>query len=239
VDGPLLQRGTALKKRSIYIVGNNTLQNELISSFLEKETGRECIAVEDLAEMNKPDPNAPAGKPLVLFDCMGKDAVHCTQDLKSTLSPHAGEEIFSNQLVGLFNVKKGGGIEQAGISQGVKGFFYEGESLELFAKGVKAVLDGELWVSRKIMADIIVQNCHTPRSPQQKILSQRETEILTLLAGGATNEEIADRLCISKHTVKGHLYHIFKKIHATSRFQAALWAAKNLLLLLLLWVAGS
>ena len=59
-------------------------------------------------------------------------------------------------------------------------------------------------------------------------LTERQTEILALVVIGATNDEIADRLCISPHTVKTHLYSIFKKINVPNRVQAALWAAKNL-----------
>ena len=60
------------------------------------------------------------------------------------------------------------------------------------------------------------------------ILTQRQAEILAQVAVGNTNDEIADRLCISPHTVKTHLYNIFRKINVPNRIQAALWAAKNL-----------
>jgi DNA-binding CsgD family transcriptional regulator len=49
-----------------------------------------------------------------------------------------------------------------------------------------------------------------------------------MVVSGATNEEIAARICISPHTVKTHIYNIFKKIKVPNRLQAALWAAKNL-----------
>ena len=49
-----------------------------------------------------------------------------------------------------------------------------------------------------------------------------------MVAVGVKNEEIADRLCISPHTVKTHIYNIFKKIGVPNRLQAALWAAQNL-----------
>jgi DNA-binding CsgD family transcriptional regulator len=59
-------------------------------------------------------------------------------------------------------------------------------------------------------------------------LTPRQVEIVALVAVGATNDEIADRLRISPHTVKTHLYQVFKKINVPNRMQAALWAAKNL-----------
>ncbi len=59
-------------------------------------------------------------------------------------------------------------------------------------------------------------------------LTRREIEILDLIADGFSNQQIADELFISPHTVKTHLHNIFKKINVKRRLQAALWAAKNL-----------
>ncbi|MFW6139166.1 MAG: response regulator transcription factor, partial [Spirochaetota bacterium] len=59
-------------------------------------------------------------------------------------------------------------------------------------------------------------------------LTSREIEILTLIAIGKRNEEIAEKLFISPHTVKTHLYNIFKKINVSDRLQAAFWAAHHL-----------
>jgi DNA-binding NarL/FixJ family response regulator len=100
----------------------------------------------------------------------------------------------------------------------------------MFLKGVRAVLDGELWLSREIMIKCILEgtNESEPSRRRTEDLTQRQTEILAQVAVGASNDEIAERLCISSHTVKTHLYHIFKKINVPNRLQAALWAAKHL-----------
>ena len=59
-------------------------------------------------------------------------------------------------------------------------------------------------------------------------LTLREKEILSLIALGHDNKGIANELSISPNTVKTHIYNIYKKINANSRFQAILWAVKYL-----------
>ncbi len=66
------------------------------------------------------------------------------------------------------------------------------------------------------------------QTPDDSGLTRREREILDLIASGFSNQQIADELFISPHTVKTHLHNIFKKINVKRRLQAALWAAENL-----------
>jgi DNA-binding CsgD family transcriptional regulator/ArsR family metal-binding transcriptional regulator len=58
-------------------------------------------------------------------------------------------------------------------------------------------------------------------------LTDRELEVLRLVAQGATNTEIAELLAISPHTVKSHVMHIFNKLGVDDRTQAAVWAARH------------
>ena len=58
-------------------------------------------------------------------------------------------------------------------------------------------------------------------------LTDREREVLQLVASGLANKQIARKLGISEKTVKGHLTHVFQAIGVTDRTQAALWAERN------------
>jgi len=58
-------------------------------------------------------------------------------------------------------------------------------------------------------------------------LSEREIEVLRLVATGSTNLEISDILCISPHTVKSHVVHILNKLGVNDRTEAAVWAVRH------------
>lgn len=73
-----------------------------------------------------------------------------------------------------------------------------------------------------------------PREPEPAIgqppLTGRETQVLRLVAEGATNTAISELLTISPHTVKSHVIHIFNKLGVNDRTQAAVWAARHRLI---------
>jgi DNA-binding NarL/FixJ family response regulator len=127
-------------------------------------------------------------------------------------------------------VRSSHGLEQRVVEEGIRGLFYDHEPFGHIVKGVSAIFEGELWLSRQVMADYIIRNRPRPPSSERApvSLSSREQEILKMIALGVAEGEIAEKLCISRHTVKNHLYNIFKKINAPNRLQASLWAAKNL-----------
>lgn len=214
-----------LTDKSVYIVGPRRLQNQLMASYLKQETGARCTAVKDFGSIPAVG-KAQNGRPrLALWDCLGKDLETCVLEFEAN-----GEWVSPKDFLGLFNVCEGLGIEKETLARGARGFFYEHEPFEVFPKGIRSMFEGELWISRKILSGCITKNTHARYAPKggETILTEREREILSLIAGGASNQSIADSLYISRHTVKTHLYNIFKKIKVPNRLQAALWAVKNL-----------
>jgi len=211
--------------KSIYIIGPRRLQNRLMALFLERETGAKCFENELFPPMPDIDGNGSSQPGLVLLDCLEKD-----MDSSLAMLGSDSERLLSQDLVAFFNVGPELVDTESALGRGVRGFFYEQDPPERFPKGVRAILDGELWVSREIMARCILENRDRDivKKEDAAILTPREAEILIMVATGAKNEEIAERLFISPNTVKTHIYNIFKKINVPNRLQAALWAAKNL-----------
>ena len=201
------------------------MQNELIASHLEQETGNVCNVIEQINLIPKNSLINPKHSNFVLLDCQGKDP----KNLMAELTSSAREKRSSNCFV-LFNVPPDLDLKKKFVLKGIHGFFYEHDSLDIFLKGLRAILDGKLWLSRKMMTKCIFEG--TGKDKLSKIasreLTERQIQILALVAVGATNDEISDKLCISPHTVKAHLYRIFKKIDVPNRVQASLWAAQNL-----------
>ncbi len=209
-------------QQQVLIVGPNRLGNELLAFFLAEHEGLPCQifgGVEELA------PTPPAIPTLLLLDW-------AAQEIKKLFLAKKKQGMLpcAVHLTALFNVGCGNGTAELALSRGAKGVFFQNDSLALFRKGVRALFSGEVWVPREVLTHCYLHHAAPiiPPSSPASILTRREVEILTLLAGGDGNQQIADRLCISISTVKTHTYNIYKKINVPNRLQAAFWAANNL-----------
>lgn len=210
-----------------YIVGSRRLENDMIASCLKSKTGQECFLFEDINRIpvGGQKDRGKRKQRLVFYCCHGKDVNQVLAEIKD----YTKKKDPGNRIV-LFNVSKGVALEKVILSKKVQGVFYEHDTLDIFLKGVKSVLDGKLWFSRDIMTKFIFEGIDKDKSLKKSSdhLTERQIEILALVSVGATNGEIADKLYISPNTVKTHLYNIFRKINVPNRVQASLWAAKNL-----------
>jgi LuxR family transcriptional regulator of csgAB operon len=210
---------------TIYVVGPCRVNNELLASFLEAKVEAKCVTkgtIDDVLDLSGQGTDTPR---LVLLDCFAKDPERLFLEVES-----CHRDISQPALVAVFNLIRGLQIEEELVIRGIRGIFYANDNPGHLVRGVRALLEGETWISREIMWKFIPEIEEASRLSANKtsVLSQREAEILGLVAEGAMNTEIAQTLHISRHTVKSHLYNIYKKIKVTNRLEAALWASKNL-----------
>jgi DNA-binding NarL/FixJ family response regulator len=110
----------------------------------------------------------------------------------------------------------------AALDAGAVGYLLkDAEPDELF-RGVRAAARGESPLAPKAASELLRR-----RTADDPGLSQREREVLGLVAAGLPNKLIARRLGVSEKTVKAHLTNVFRRIDVTDRTQAALWAREH------------
>ena len=110
------------------------------------------------------------------------------------------------------------------LEAGARGYLLKDLDAEHVADGIRAAARGESPLDPRAARTII--EARTAPDPLAG-LSEREREVLGLLAEGLPNKLIARRLEISEKTVKSHLTRIFREIGVTDRTQAALWAERH------------
>jgi DNA-binding NarL/FixJ family response regulator len=209
---------------TIYISGGNSLFDSSLSYVLEHEVGAQCVMLENGMALSHEKLFTAGNRVLLLIDTRERDFEADMVSFK--INEYLQNGGFS---IALLNVHRGIRIESRAFLRGIKGFFYRNDTTTQLVKGVRALFNGEVWITR----DLLVQAALQTREADVRFvresarLTPRETEILSLLSVGASNDEIGDRLFISPNTVKTHLYRIYKKIKVPNRFQAALWVAKN------------
>ena len=210
---------------TIYLVGVDNSLNGALSYVFEREVCSKCIILKDGDSIPAEESVRGHGKILFLIDCLERD--FDKELIALEVKAHSWNEPIT---AALFNLRKGTGIERKAFNKGIKGFFYKDDSLLQMLKGLRSLIRGEIWLTRDILVKVALQGrMKMARIVYEKAgLTHREIEILALLSTGSSNDDIADKLFISPNTVKTHLYRVFRKIKVPNRFQAALWAAKNL-----------
>ncbi len=114
----------------------------------------------------------------------------------------------------------------AALRAGAHGYLLKGVSAEELANAVRRVAAGEAHVS-PLLASLLLQDLSRGRRPELgDDLTEREWEVLALVADGLTNREIGERLYLSEKTVKHHMTNLLAKLHVRNRVEAALLAAR-------------
>jgi DNA-binding NarL/FixJ family response regulator len=117
----------------------------------------------------------------------------------------------------------------AGIEAGANGYVLKSASPEEIVRAVRAVYEGQSAVDPAVASKLIEYlsgRSGTAASKAPESLTDRELEVLALVAQGLTNRAIGRRLGISDRTVQGHLANVFSKLGASSRTEAVMAAVK-------------
>jgi DNA-binding CsgD family transcriptional regulator len=210
----------------VHIIGSNMLQNELLRSFLEKETGFQGKCIPNMDASLPVNQDAADPSQFFLVDCNDIHAHNFWTDI-DVLRNSNGNLCY----LAFCNVEPEMEIEETAVASGVRGVFYKHDPPQMIRKGISAILNGDFWYPRKVLCRFIMGKTlsnDTKEHPLLCKLSDREKEILSLIASGYSSKKIGEKLNISVHTAKTHTYNIYKKLNVNNRLQATLFAAKYL-----------
>ncbi|GIU06762.1 MULTISPECIES: response regulator transcription factor [unclassified Shewanella] len=147
--------------------------------------------------------------------------------------PLVASQLVKHVPVALYQVDREGIAAEDALLQGIRGLLFIDERMDLLLTGLRKMLGDELWFDRPLMSKVLRQlvtkmgvseTLTTEDSESLEGLTNREKTIIQLVSSGARNKEIADKLCISEHTVKAHISSIFRKTQARNRVELLRWA---------------
>jgi DNA-binding NarL/FixJ family response regulator len=115
-----------------------------------------------------------------------------------------------------------------GIEAGARAYLLKGAPREELFKAIRAVSRGESLIEPAVAGKVLDRLAELSRStPAPESLSEREVEVLSLMARGTSNKLIAANLCIGESTVKTHVQSIFQKMSVNDRTEAVTQALKK------------
>jgi DNA-binding NarL/FixJ family response regulator len=121
------------------------------------------------------------------------------------------------------------------VKSGAAGYLLKDSSIEEVAQAVRVVADGQSLISPSMAVKLIDEFKQMSRPEREHVpgglrLTERELEVLRLVAKGMNNREIARQLYISENTVKNHVRNILEKLQLHSRMEAVMYAVREKLL---------
>ena len=205
---------------TLVLLGKNNLQNRIFSRYIE-ETLSQRVIISNGTILQNPNNNHNS---LIILDISSINDTEVEGWQKMLHALPCGISLI------LLNVDDIHDKDNILLWPNFVGIFATDTTLDEFILGMEKVLKGEYWLPRTLMAELL-QHYRAdikPTDDYKTLLTSRERDVLTLLPTCKSNIEIADALFVSEHTIKSHLYKIFKKINVKNRLQAMSWIKENL-----------
>ncbi|MCO1333856.1 response regulator transcription factor [Microbulbifer sp. OS29] len=219
---PLKVVSSASEKKELTVAlltASVNLQSSIFAGRIEDEFKTSCAILQRSTLPSLNDIKAE----YLLLDCADVNASDLEKLLRGIHSSSSSPGIV------LINVDKAGDIDFVLHWEKVLGLIpFECDGKVIMGR-LGRIFSGEYWFPRDVLHNFLRQH-RKPRKWCDKAsnLTQRERQILQLICDCNTNANIAEALCVSEHTVKSHLYKIYRKIGCRNRLEASSWASQNL-----------
>jgi NarL family two-component system response regulator LiaR len=209
---------TDTKLIRVMLVDDHAVVRSGLSTFLmtcddmelvgEASSGEQALG---LCPQSKPD--------VVLMDLVmpGMDGATATRMIR--------EKCPEIQVIALTSFKEQE-LVQGALQAGAIGYLLKDVTAEELANAIRAAHAGKPTLAPEA-AQALIQATHMPAEKVGFDLTEREREVLALMVQGLNNNEIADRLVVSRSTAKFHVSSILSKLEATSRTEAVAIALQN------------
>ncbi len=210
------------QKIRVLIADDHPIVREGLKRLLALEADMDVVA--EVADGNAVVPAIEQTQPdVVLLDLRmpGTDGLTCLQHLQRVNH--------KSKIIVITASEDKNEFVQA-MKLGCSGIVLKQTSPELIVKSIRKVHAGEIWLDSNTTAAVMRQFASQQeagaggRVRERAPLSQRELEIVALVAQGYKNKEMAEKMFISEQTVKNHLHNIFDKLGVSDRLELALYA---------------
>lgn len=197
----------------VAIVEDNAQVRDALSQILSNWPGFSCVcACTSAEEAVKRIPKLSPDVVLMDINLPGRSGVQCVRELKSTVP--------DIQIIMLTIESKRERVFES-LEAGASGYLVKNVAPAKLLAAIEEIYAGGAPMSSDI-ARMLVQSFHSPSTTQhsESNLSNRENEVLKLVASGLRSREVGEKLGISLNTVNAHLRSIYEKLHVRSRVEA-------------------
>jgi DNA-binding NarL/FixJ family response regulator len=207
----------------VFVVDDHAVVRRGLHAYLEMVDDMEVVgeAAEGRAALDGIAALVAAGRPpdVVLMDLLmpGMDGVAATAAITQH---HPGMRV-----VAMTSFTQAD-LVQGALQAGAAGYLLKDAEADEVAVAIRAARRGEVHLDA-VIARQLTRSLVAPRARTVSALTDREREVLVLVAQGLSNRQIADWLVISERTARTHVSNILGKLGVASRTQAALWAIRE------------
>ena len=182
------------RQNAIYIIGSANFFHEALTFVLQRELEVTCKVFDEFSKIGREADQAD--RVLLLINNTEKEFDAALAEIRTI--PALSQDSF---IPVLFNLQANCGIERRAFTHGVKGFFYRGDCLEHMLRGLRALLNGDLWMSRDILVEFALLGTSAKDAivREKTLLTQREMQILALVSIGPATKR-SPKNCISALT---------------------------------------
>lgn len=203
-------------ERKIILLGQQSLQNSLLLELFKSKHRYLCTLQNNFPKQKSLSLKLPI---LILIDILAfpiDPGIDYIDDMT---------QLADKEWIAFLNMRHDADYEYLLEFEGLKGIFFRDATQEQLLKGINAIFEGDCWFSRRLMTSFLTKHRQVSKRLNgcKPHLTKQELTILHFVAEGETNEAIAKRLYLSVHTIKTHVYHIFRKIGVSNRIQAVNW----------------